>query len=148
MRAVRIGLTLKKCTRNFYLRDFLCTFSSRPTLFYFFTAGFPAKARDGPGESTPSWCTFWQFLGILACKKRGFFWTVRVTIVNVTFFLLCLYLSWGENSYPMIPYHYPHKNSTIWGENTLIKHQKHHKHGGAVQCYMGMAMVNYPIPSR
>ncbi len=36
-------------------------------------------------------------------------------------FLVCLYLSQGENSYPTILYHYPHGNSTIWGENTRIK---------------------------
>jgi hypothetical protein len=64
-----------------------------------------------------------------------------------TLFLLCLYLSQGENSYHMIPYHYPRRNSMIWGENTFIKYQKHHHHGGAIQCYSSMAMVNYPIPS-
>jgi hypothetical protein len=37
-------------------------------------------------------------------------------------FLLCLNLSQCENSYPTIPYHYRHRNSTILGENTLIKH--------------------------
>jgi hypothetical protein len=57
-------------------------------------------------------------------------------------FLLCLNSLRDENSYPMIPYHYRRRNSTIWGENTLIKHQKHHHHGGAVWCYSGMAMVN------
>ncbi len=57
-------------------------------------------------------------------------------------FLLCLYLSQGETPYPMILYHYRQKNSTNWGENTLIKHQKHHHHGGAVWHYSGMAVAN------
>ncbi len=38
-------------------------------------------------------------------------------------FLLSMYVLQGENSYPMIPCHYPRRKSTICRENTLIKHQ-------------------------
>ncbi len=63
------ALTLKKYARNLYSCDFWHTFSCPPTLFHSFTLCFPSKARDGMGNSAPSWHTFWWFLGILAYKR-------------------------------------------------------------------------------
>jgi hypothetical protein len=77
------ALTLKKYARNLYSHDFWHSFSCPPTLFHSFTLFFTSKAMDGMGNSVLSWCTFWQFLGILAYKRGWLIGTLQSHTLEV-----------------------------------------------------------------